>query len=144
MKTATKTCLALGALAPLLLMVGGCGKPTTGEVSGKVTFRGESVIAGTVAFISVDGRVTSVMIEGGSYHAAKVPLGPAQITICVNEASSMPIVPLKMIRNGQAPRPQAPRKKPMPIPKRYQDARRSGLTYTVVSGKQSYDISLQP
>ena len=116
MKTVTRTCVVLGALAPFLLIAGGCGKPTAGEVSGKVTFRGEPVIAGTVAFVSADGRVTLAMIEGGSYHAAKVPLGPAQITICVNEASSMPIVPLKMIRNGQAPRPQAPRQKPTPIP----------------------------
>ena len=98
--------------------------------------------SGTIAFIGDDGRVTSAMIEGGSYHA-KVPLGPVRITVNAG-AAGMPIVPLDVIKKGTAPLPKGPPKKPTPIPKRYQDARQSGLSHTVVPGKQCYDVALQP
>ena len=141
-RTWKRTCLATGVAASVLVLVGGCGKPLTGEVSGKVTFRGEPVNSGTIAFIGDDGRVTSAMIEGGSYHA-KVPLGPVRITVNAG-AAGMPIVPLDVIKKGTAPLPKGPPKKPTPIPKRYQDARQSGLSHTVVPGKQCYDVVLQP
>ena len=109
-----RTCLATGIAASLLALTAGCGKPSTGEVSGKVTFRGEPVSSGTIAFIGADGRVTSAMIEGGSYQLAKVPLGPARITVFAAPAS-MPIVPLEMIEKGTAPPPRPPSKKRRPF-----------------------------
>ena len=143
METWKRTCLAVGVVAFVLALIGGCGKPLTGEVSGKVTFRGEPVTAGTIAFVGADGRVTSGMIEGGSYHLVKVPLGSMRITVFAAPAS-LPIVPLEMIKNGTASPPRPPQKKPAPIPKRYQDAQQSNLAYTVVPGKQCYDIAMQP
>ncbi len=103
-RTWKRTCLATGVAASVLVLVGGCGKPSTGEVSGKVTFRGEPVNSGTIAFIGDDGRVTSAMIEGGSYHA-KVPLGPVRITVNAG-AAGMPIVPLDDDQKGHGPASQ--------------------------------------
>ena len=142
-KTWKRYCLATGVAASLVALIAGCGKPSTGEVSGKVTFRGEPVASGTIAFVGADGHVTSGMIEGGTYRLAKVPLGPARITVFAAPAS-MPIVPLEMIKKGTAPPPRPPQKKRAPIPTRYQDARQSGLTYTVIPGQQSHDIVLEP
>ena len=44
----------------------------------------------------------------------------------------------------QVQAPPAFRKKFVPIPERYQGADQSGLTYTVVRGKQTYDVPLTP
>jgi hypothetical protein len=132
-----RACLAIGVLAPI------CGEPPAGEVSGKITFGGEPLNAGTVAFVGADGHVTSGTIEAGSYRLVKVPLGPARVTVFVS-APSMPIVPLDVIKKGTAPPTSAPQKKALAVPKRYQDASLSGLTHTVVAGKQSFDIVLQP
>ena len=49
--------------------------------------------------------------------------------------------PSKM--GGGAEKPSTPTPKPSPIPKKYQDPEKSGLTYTVTKGSQEHDIKLE-
>ena len=121
-----------------MLLAAGCGGRPMGDVSGTVTFRGEPLALGTIAFMSADGSVVQGNVQDGVYHIAKVPLGLAKITVFAHPS---PIWP-NMVDQVQAP--PAFRKKFVPIPERYQNADQSGLTYTVVRGKQTYDVPLTP
>jgi hypothetical protein len=120
-----------------LLLAAGCGRPM-GDVSGTVTFRGEPLALGTIAFINLDGSVAQGNIEDGLYRIAKVPVGAAKITVSAHPSP----IPPNMLANVQAA--PAYHKKFVPIPERYQDADQSGLTYTVVRGKQTHDVPLMP
>ena len=125
------------AWIPALSLLFGCGGHPTGDVSGRVTFRGEPLALGTITF-AAPGRSVSGNVEDGFYHLAKVPLGPAKITVFAHQSP----IPPQMLDKVQAP--PAFRRKFVPIPGRYQTADGSGLTYTVVRGKQTHDVALVP
>ncbi len=109
-----------------------------GEVSGRVTFGGEPLALGTITFINSDGSVTQGNVEDGSYRIAKVPVGPAKITVSAHQSP----IPPQMLDKVQAP--PAFHRKFVPIPQRYQRIDHSGLTYTEVLGKQTFDEALTP
>ena len=136
---------ALRTLSCLLAMtLAGCGA-STGSVTGKVTLNGETVTGGTVTFIGSDQKVVTAPISAeGEYTIPKISQGTAKIGVA--PLPTMPkgmdmMDPSKM--GGGAEKPSAPSPKPMPIPKRYQDPEKSGLTYTVTKGSQEYDIKLE-
>jgi hypothetical protein len=135
----TRRHFSLSSTAALaLLLVAGCGGRPMGEVSGTVTFRGEPLALGTITFISHDGSVWRANVEDGAYRVPKVPVGPAKIMV---SAHASPIPP-NLVEKVQPP--PAYRKPYVPIPDRYQDADRSGLSYTVIRGKQKHDVALTP
>jgi hypothetical protein len=127
------------AMALLAVTAVGCGS-SAGTVTGKVTFQGEPITIGTIAFIGPTGKVVSATIQDGAYTASDVETGLATITVTSHEPSPMMHPP-----TGPKPgEPAPPPLKYVPIPERYSNAKRSGVTYTVRPGKQTYDVALKP
>lgn len=127
-----------------ILAAAGCGGHGTGNVSGKVLFRGQPVTAGHVTFLGQDGRTASGKINAdGSYTVAGAPGGP--VTILVDSRPPAPILIGDPATHEIRPNPNPPPAgKYVPIPPRYGKADQSGLTYTVRKGAQVHDIVLEP
>jgi hypothetical protein len=80
-------------------------------------------------FYDEKGRVESSLISSdGSYHIPQAPCGEVRITV------QTPPVP-----KGEFAKMGIPS---VEIPKRYAEAKESGLTYTVKPGPQTFDIKL--
>src|SRR5690349_4071112 len=77
-------------LAPLFVLAAGCGKG--GVVSGKVYYKGKPVTRGTVNFYpeGKGGNYASLIEPDGSYSIAKIPPGPAKITVMVGMSGPPP------------------------------------------------------
>jgi hemoglobin len=100
------------------------GAEDAGTVSGKVTYKGVPVPAGTIAFHPKEGKAISAKLsEDGSYSADMVP--PGEYAVTVETDSVKP--PAKFVK----------------LPKKYAGPETSGLKYTVVKGKQAFDIALE-
>ena len=125
--------------ASALALLAGCGGEPTGHVQGKVTIDGEPVrTLGSVALQTADGRVVNSNLNDGVYSLPQAPLGPARLSVVVRP---LPVIfgnPAAGKTGSEAPPPA----KFVPIPERYTDPARSGLTYTVKPGEQTFDISL--
>lgn len=130
----------------LLPVLAGCG---SAKVSGKVTYKGEPLHAGTVLFTAANGWTgTGHINEDGSYSIANVPPGPAKVAVDV------PVGKGKLPPRGKVqrrPREDAPGAPPTAapaqalakIPTKYKEAATSGLTCEVTGGSQTYNIDLQ-
>ncbi|MEA1951645.1 MAG: hypothetical protein U9N87_09680 [Planctomycetota bacterium] len=127
-------------LSLLVLLLNSCGGRPTGVVSGKITYNNQPLSLGTVAMIAEDGTVASGMISDGRYKVEEVPVGPAKIMVHVYPPSPMMHPPTGPAAGAK----QKPRLTFVPIPDRYTDASRSGLTYTVAKGPQTHDLVLGP
>jgi hypothetical protein len=128
--------------ALLLTAATGCSR-STGTVSGQVTFRGDPVPAGTVAFVDADGQTVSGSIQNGAYSVGKVPTGPCTILVVAAPPPRGMWNPEKNeIVGGSADRDQP--RQAMALPARYNDPRESDLHHEVTSGDQTYDIRLNP
>lgn len=156
LKGALRTLLVF-ALVPLSA---GCG--SKGTVSGKVFFQGKPLPGGLVTFLQDKGAYHSVIQEDGSYQVSGIPPGPATITVsspdpppqAVQGRTAMEKTTKSAAKDykGQIPLeemakhmgdPEAGKRKYMAIPPQYKDPDKSGLTYTVKSGAQAFDIQLQ-
>ena len=127
------------AMVVLALATIGCG-PSTATVAGKVTFQGDLITIGTIAFIGPSGKVASATIQDGAYAVADVETGLATVTVTSHE-------PSPMMHPPTGPDPNAPPPPPLkyvPIPERFSNLKRSRVTYTVRPGKQTYDVVLKP
>jgi hypothetical protein len=119
-------------------------------VSGTVTLQGQRLPGGTVLFHGADGRVEHALISAeGEYTIADAPLGKVRITVQSHGAVPAPFPALgrpdRPALPELAPRPEDRRdSKHLPIPERYKDADKSGLTCTVRAGSQTHHIELQP
>jgi hypothetical protein len=133
---------ALGLLALLVpLGVAGCG--STGQVTGKVTYQGQPLGSGIVAFHWADATRTSAIDADGHYTIQKAPLGPARITVETmpppgGGGKKGPQQSTVTVDGAPAPPPGTY----VAIPARYKSPEESGLTYTVVRGRQTHDIPL--
>jgi hypothetical protein len=137
--------LLLLAFAPV-----GCD-PGAGSLVGTVSFNGRPLPGGIVAVVSADGRAAeSKIAEDGSYAIAQAPAGTLKVSVVTQPPISGMKSPNPMARNApkdpnKPPEPFAPLGKYVAIPKRYHDTANSGLTCTVVKGRQTtYDIPLEP
>jgi hypothetical protein len=134
--TCTRFDVRLTARLGALLLAGlaiGCSRGT-GNVSGTVKFNGKPLTDGTVIFYDQDNRVRSSKITAeGTYSVTEVRTGMAKITVAVP-------LPIVFVGPGSTtPAPKAP-----PVPARYADSERSGLTLDVVRGDQTHPIELEP
>src|SRR5262245_65909291 len=64
-----------------LVLSAGCGGPTTGTVTGRVTYKERPVASGQISFIGPDGVPVCAPIENGSYRAQGVSTGFVLITV---------------------------------------------------------------
>jgi hypothetical protein len=129
--------LPCGLAAILVLAVPGCGG--TGDISGRVSFKGTPLSGGRVTFTSPQNNNASVyglIGEGGRYQVTGCPAGPVRITV-------QTVVPRRDGGQGTKPGPGA-RPASSTIPVRYADPDKSGLDYNVRRGRQEHDIDLQP
>jgi hypothetical protein len=146
-------CLALG----LLVVAAGCGKdkkkaPPYAEVSGTVLFHGKPLPGGQVTFVNEGGFTGSATIDENGKYKLSAPTGT--VKIAVDNAM------LQTGGGGRGRGPGPPQNKPMlkrpgaeapqkmpghyvQIPQKYYNPEDSGLTYTVTSGAQTHDITLE-
>jgi hypothetical protein len=157
---AKTTLPAIGALRGhgwllLLAACAGCSSSTQGTISGKVTYQGKPVPAGTVVFVpQVQGGSFVARIRDGQYKLENCPVGPAKIAVSTPANTD----PMKRMMGGKMKRPPEIQEKlkggapavgaasndapTISIPPRYQDPEKSGLTCEVKGGSQVYDIDL--
>src|SRR5688572_5383647 len=110
----------------VVLMLAGCA-PGYGDVTGRVLFEGKPLPAGKVTFLGEDGRVAVSQVHGdGSYAILGAPA--CQVTVLVD---SKPPTPVGISRQKGPQPPTPPPAKHVPIPERYADPERSGLSYEI-------------
>jgi len=132
----------------LSLQATGCG-PSTGSVSGKVFYKDAPLKGGQVTFVTPDKKVFSAEIgEDGSYSiVGKMPVGDVKIAVdtdYLKQQASLPRYSAPADNKGEYKPPDsaAAAKRYVKIPEKYASPDTSGLTYTVKSGKQEFDIKL--
>jgi len=140
MTSTTAARRAAPALAALLAFVPtGCG-PATGTVTGTVTLGGNPVGNATVSFVAPDGTIKSYLTGAdGNYRVDDVPAGPVQVTVKSNESLDEG-AQQDLKKRGNI----APKAAKSAVPARYADSSTSGLSMTVKSGDNKYDIPLTP
>lgn len=135
-------------LALALPLLAGCGGKVA-TVTGKVTYKGGVVTGGTVTFVDAKQKVQTSPIDlEGNYSVTGLAKGTAKISVsppanlAAMPGGGMKMDPSKM--GGGAEKPTGPALgPPVKIPPQYQDPEKSGLTYTVQSGKQEHNIELK-
>jgi hypothetical protein len=114
-------------------------EPKGEPVEGTVTYKGQPLPAGTITFVSKDGKVTvAAPIAADGTYRATVPVGEYRVAVSTME--------LKKADPKNPPKPGDPKEPPKKfvlIPAKYGDPNTSGLTYSVQKGKQVYDIALE-
>lgn len=134
------TDLALAAFA-LGALLAGCSQqgPTTGEVQGKVTFKGKPVTEGTVEFLNANegGAAGAEINRDGSYALnGPIPIGEYLIVIT-------PLIEVKDTDPGKSP--PAPVEKYAPnIPQKYRMPGTTTLKAKVEPGKNVVDLNMLP
>jgi hypothetical protein len=123
----------------------GCGgSKSGGTINGKVSYKGESVGAGTVTFFgSTADQVASASIaKDGTYTASGVPVGKVTVTV-----TTPPPGPTEeqIKKNGFLKRKniKASTDKVVSVPAKFANAATSHLSLTVSEGSQPYDIELK-
>jgi hypothetical protein len=155
--TILKRRLYCAGLLLMLFGIVGCG---TGNMSGVVKYKGQPVVTGTVTVVGRDKFPRQGVIgEDGSYKVTGIPAGPVQISVNSpdpNEKTATP--PLTTLppgskdklgggkpQGGEPPSGSKPGavKNWKPIPGKFADFEKSGLTFDVVTGENPYDIELK-
>jgi hypothetical protein len=125
----------------LVLAANGCGR--TGDVSGKVTYKGKPLVWGTVQFEGSDKLIKQGNIESdGTYSISGVATGEALVAVSsINPKSSD--FQARQAEGGPPPKPQPEVKGWFPIPEKYNTPFKSGLTYSIKAGENKIDIELK-
>ncbi len=155
----------------LALSFTGCS-PSPGQVSGKVTYKGKPVPGGWVTIRPSDPKqnTLSAQIDREGNYSMEIPAGEVKLAIDNREFEPLPkagagipsgiALPADVVKKlGGQPQPQptepvdpsttadAPvvreTDRYIKIPDKYYLVETSGLSYTVKSGKQQHDISLE-
>jgi len=149
--TAYKVWGGVAGFGVLLIVVGlfFLSRPT-GNVTGKVTFRGKPVYTGSVIIVGKDGVAAAGPIEtDGTYVVQKAPVG--DVTIGVVSKDPVYLHRISQLRSSRTPIPASAltnpagldRKKWFPIPKEYEEPVHSGLSLSIKKGDNQYDIELK-
>lgn len=121
------------------LLLTGCS-PGPGRITGHVTFKGAALPSGSVTFHAADGNAYgSALAPDGTFAVEGVPPGPARVTV-----TSHPHVPKGLLGKDRNKAAGVEAAKFVPIPERYGQADRSGLTCPVKGGAQTCDLPLEP
>ncbi len=122
------------------VFVAGCGPsgPPVGEVSGKVTFKGQPVKEGTVTFMNPTegGAGESPIGADGSYAIEELVVG--EYIVVVN-----PLMEMKDTDPGKSP--PALVEKPAPnVPTKYRQQGLTPLKASIKEGKNEFPIQMSP
>jgi hypothetical protein len=124
------------ALLGLALLAAGCA-PGTGDVSGKVTYKGQPLAGATITFYDASNNSPSCPIDDeGNYKVQKLAVGKARVVIL----TPLPIV-FKGVQGTGGEKLGGDKKTPK-IPAKYSDPEKSGLTYEVKGGSQTKDFAI--
>ena len=129
----------LAAILVLGLLTGCGGKPT-GTVTGKVYYKDKLVSNGKVEFVGEKDVGTAEITADGSYNMEKAPVG----TVKVGVSTFKPIVPPQQGGPSKSTKGKggAAGADWVDIPQKYRDPTTSGVTTTVRSGTQEFDIRI--
>ena len=128
-----------GILATMVLMVGcsgGSSAPPTGQVTGKITFRGKPVTVGTITFSPVSG--------GPNAYGTIQPDGSYELSTDTSIGGDGAIVGKHKIaiRAQKATKPGT-MAAPLLLPRGFENPDKSGLTAEVKAGKNVLDIECE-
>lgn len=131
-------------LALLLPALSGCHN-ARGTLHGKVTFKGEAVPSGTIAFYGPGDQVANAaLLPDGTYEATEVPLGEVKVAVttppppdpkAAERLKNNPMVKERGITIKQ--------EKVVSVPRKYNLPGTSGISLTVTQGSQTFDITLK-
>jgi hypothetical protein len=140
--------IAAGALACLVLGLGGCGKGQ-GTVSGMVTLEGRGLKFGSVLLVGEDQvRYPGAIERDGTYRIENVPFGTVRVAVSSIDPQEQYVSKFKNERKGKLgakAADQAPVDNEgwFPIPADYGNPSKSGLTLTVDQANKVFDIPLK-
>ncbi|HTU19736.1 MAG TPA: hypothetical protein VMG10_16865 [Gemmataceae bacterium] len=99
------------------------GKEAAGKahIDGKVSYQGKPQTGGIISFEGINGAVFSAVIAADSTYVVN-RVKPGEYKVAINTKAN----------------PKIPQ-----VPAKYSDPDKSGLTYTVTEGKQTFDIELK-
>jgi len=130
--------LSLFALAGLAVFAVGCG-PSTATVSGTVSHNGKKVVWGAVSLVAADGSThTAQIARDGTYRIPNVPTGAAQVGVTSPD-------PYPEGKNGKydgryKPPTDLPDGAWFPLPDKFADPKKSGLSVYVGGGGGDLDL----
>ncbi|MBP3954823.1 hypothetical protein J8F10_05945 [Gemmata sp. G18] len=124
-------------------------------MSGSLTYKGQPIKAGTMAFHTPEGTTYAAQIStDGTYSAADLPEGELVVTVNtehLNPARKPPAATgrdtekrMKMMQSRQQPQGSAvvPDEPYIKIPEKYSNPKTSPLTITLQSGRQVHNFDL--
>jgi hypothetical protein len=122
----------------LLLVVGCKGKPpTTGDLTGTVTYNGQPVNDAALMLYAGNAEESSFVIpvsEQGTFTTTSVPPGEYKVVVAGRAGGTV---------GGTAGAQAAANKPTIAFPKKYKDKRTTDLTVNVVAGAQKRDFELK-
>ena len=121
----------------VLLALVGCG-PSRGDLSGTVTYKGKSIVMGSVLVVGGDGVPKQGGINpDGTYAVKEIVVGSVKIAVSSPE-------PQTMVRKKEGAAPdKVDRAGWIQIPDQYSDPQKSNLTFELKSGPNSHNIELK-
>jgi hypothetical protein len=121
-------------LAMVMLPLAGCG-PAVGELSGTVVYSGKPLTYGIITAVDTDGNYYNGKINpDGTYKIDRVPTGTVKVFINNKLAPQARGIPG---RGGPAPAGW------FEIPEKYGNPDRTDLTFHVLSGANTFNITLR-
>jgi hypothetical protein len=129
----------IAAILTLALGVLGCDGPR-GDVSGRVTYKGQAVACGSVTFVGKDRLPVQGFIQAdGRYTLVGVLCGDNQVAV----NSPDPDAPGRDPKASKVAFAPVDRSKWFEIPAHFGDPRKSGLTFRIQKGRNAFDIRLE-
>ena len=128
------------SMAVILSLVVGCSKgPATGQVEGKVTFKGKAVTEGTIQFLNVkEGGQAGAELDAAGAYKMKDPVVVGEYVVVITPGMEM-----KDTDPGKSPPAWVERHAPN-IPPKYRMQGTTTLKATVKQGKNEINFDLTP
>jgi hypothetical protein len=117
----------------------GCGSgdgPARYKITGKVTYQGQPVEEGQIAFEDpTAGQVNSSPLGAGGSYSTELPAGNFRVSVAPPQVE---------VKSGPDSPPDLVPKKVNNIPRKYWVQESSGLSAQVAKDKRSFDFDLKP
>jgi hypothetical protein len=134
---ARRSLASLLSLLTCIVTISGCGD-SKAVVRGKVTYKNSPLTSGEVHFVGKSTSRSALIMPTGAYEMKDAPLGEVRVAVVSNKNPGKPFGPTLRSPQDSGPVPVA-----SAIPSKYNDAKTSGLVFTISTGRQSIDIELK-